>query len=168
MAKHDLVLGPGGDVQPDSPTIASNARPSNSALQSDHSQKSVKPESPCMAPRATLIRKQGFSQAVAARIEAPQRESTRSVYEAKWTIFQKWCLSNQVDFRSPPVKSIADFLLDLFHDRKLQPGTIDDYRSAIADKMGNSPTNIGKDENLTRLLDSFQRDRPKGRRGVPS
>ena len=78
-----MVLGSGGDVQPDSITLASNARPSNSAIQSDHSQKSAQTESPCMAPRAILIRKQGFSQAVAARTEAPQRGSTRSVYEAK-------------------------------------------------------------------------------------
>ena len=28
--------------------------------------------------------------------------------------------------------------------------------------------NISKDENLTRSLDSFHRDRPKGRRGIPS
>ena len=56
----------------------------------------------------------------------------------------------------------------LFQDRKLQSSTIDGYRSAIADKLGNSPINIIKDENLTRLLDSFHRDRPKGRRGIPS
>ena len=61
-----------------------------------------------------------------------------------------------------------DFLLYLFQDRKLQPGTIDGYRSAIADKLGNSTINVSKDENLTRLLDSFHRDRPKGRRGIPS
>ena len=94
--------------------------------------------------------------------------STRSVYEAKWAIFTKWCKSNQVDFRSLPVKDIAQFLLYLFQDRKLQPSTIDGYRSAIADKLGNVPVNISKDENLTRLLDSFHRDRPKGRRGIPS
>ena len=69
---------------------------------------------------------------------------------------------------APPLKDIADFLLHLFQDRKLQPGTIDGYRSAIADKLGNSTINISKDENLTRLLDSFQRDRPKGSRGIPS
>ena len=96
------------------------------------------------------------------------RGSTRSVYEAKWTIFTKWCLSNQVDFRASPVKSIADFLLYLFQDRKLQPNSIDGDRSAIADKLGNSPINISKDENLTHLLDSFNRDRPKGKRGIPS
>ena len=56
----------------------------------------------------------------------------------------------------------------LFEDRKLQPSTIDGYRSAIADKLGNLPVNISKDENLTRLLDSFHRDRPNGRRGIPS
>ena len=107
---------------------------------------------------------------VSAIQPAPQRGSTRSVYEAKWTIFTKWCLSNQVAFRAPPLKAIADFLLHLFQDRKLQPGTIDGYRSAIgiADKLGNSIINVSKDENLSSLLDSFHRDRPKGRRGIPS
>ena len=73
-----------------------------------------------------------------------------------------------MDFRAPPLKAIADFLLHLYQDRKLQPGTIDGYRSAIADKLSNSTINVSKDENLTRLLDSFHRDRPKGRRGIPS
>ena len=101
-------------------------------------------------------------------IKASQRGSTRSVYEAKWAIFTKWCITNQVDFRAPSVKSVADFLMYLFEDRKLQPSTIDGYRSAIADKLGNSTLNISKDENLTCLLGSFHRDRPKGRRGIPS
>ena len=105
---------------------------------------------------------------MAGQIEAPHRGSTRSVYETKWTIFTKWCLSSQVDFRAPPLKAIDDFLLHLFQDRKLQPGTIDGYRTAIADKLGNFPINVSKDENLTCLLDSFHRDRPKGRRGIPS
>ena len=137
-------------------------------IQPGSSQEPVKSELTCLAPRASAIKEQGFSEAVAARIETPQRGSTRSVYEAKWTIFTKWCLSNQVDFRAPPLKAIANFLLHLFQDKKLQPGTIDGYRSAIADKLGNSTINVSKDENLTRLLDSFHRDRPKGRRGIPS
>ena len=48
------------------------------------------------------------------------------------------------------------------------PSTIDGYRSAIADKQGNSPINVSKDENLTHLLDSLHRHRPKRRRGIPS
>ena len=57
--------------------------------------------------------------------------------------------------RAPPVKSVVDFLRYLLQDRKLQPSTIDGYRSAIADSLGNLPINVSKDENLTRLLDSF-------------
>ena len=105
----------------------------HTAFQPDSSQESVKPKSICLAPRASAIKEQFFPEG--ARIEAPQRGSTRSVYEAKWTIFTKWCLSNQVDFRAPPVMSIAHFLLYLFQDRKLQPSTIDGHRSAIADKL---------------------------------
>ena len=168
VAKHALVLGSSDHVQSDPTELAQPAQPVDTTFQSDPSQKSDKPKSPCMAPRATAIKEQGFSEAVATRIEAPQRGSTRSVYEAKWAIFTKWCITNQVDFRAPPVKSVADFLMYLFEDRKLQPSTIDGYRSAIADKLGNSTLNISKDENLTRLLDSFHRDRPKGRRGIPS
>ena len=51
---------------------------------------------------------------------------------------------------------------------KLQPSIIDGYRSAIADKLGNSPINVSKEETLTRLLDSFHRTRPNGQRGIPS
>ena len=168
MAQHALVLGFSGHVQPSSAESTSAAQPVDTTLQSDPSQKSDQPKSSCMAPRATAIKEQGFSEAVAARIEAPQRRSTRSVYEVRWTIFTKWCVTNQVDFRAPPVKSVADFLLYLFEVKNLQPSTIDGYRSAIADKLGNTTVNISKEDNLTRLLDSFHRDRPKGRRGIPS
>ena len=167
VAQHALVLGSSGHVQPNPSEPAQSVQPVDTALQSDASQKSDKSESPCMAPRASAIKEQGFSGAVAARIDAPQRGSIRSVYEAKWTIFRKWCLSNQVDFRAPPVKSVADFLMYLFQDRKLQPSTIDGYRSAIADKLGNSPIIISKGENLTHLLYRFHRDRPKGWREIP-
>ena len=168
VAQHALVLGSSGNVQSNPTVSAQDTKLSVSAIQPGPSQEPVKSERTCLAPRASAIKEQGFSEAVAARIEAPQRGSTRSVYEAKWTIFTKWCLSNQVDFGAPPLKAIADFLLHLFQDKKLQPGTIDGYRSAIADKLANSTINVSKDENLTRLLDTFHRDRPKGRRGIPS
>ena len=168
VAQHDMVLGSSRNVQSDPITFASASKPADPTLQSGPSQESDKPKSPCMAPRATAIKEQGFSEAVATRIEVPERGSTRSVYEAKWTIFTKWCITNQVDFRALPVKSVADFLMYLFEERKLQPSTIDGYRSAIADKLGSSTLNISKNENLTRILDSFHRDRPKGRRGIPS
>ena len=163
VAQHALVLGPNDHVQPNPTEPAQSAQPVDTALQSDPSQKSNKSISPCMATGASAIKEQGFSETVAARIEVFQSGSMRSVHDAKWIIFTKWCL-----FRAPPVKSVSDFLMYLFEDRKLQPSTIDGYRSAIADKLGNSPIDIRKDDNLTHLLDSFHRDRPKGRLGIPS
>ena len=143
VAKHALVLGPGSHVQSNPTEFAQTDQSADSALQSDPSQESDKSKSPRLAPRASAIKEHSFSEAVAARIEAPQRKSTRSVYEAKWAIFTKWCLSNKVDFRAPPVKAVAEFLMYLFQDKKLQPSTIDGYRSAISDKLGNFPINIG-------------------------
>ena len=168
LAQHAMVLGPDGTVVSDPSLPTQSSRPSDTAIQQGASQESDQSKPTRLAPRAEAIKEQGFSSPVASRIEAPQRSSTRTVYEAKWAIFVRWCESSQVDFRSPSVKQIADFLLHLFQEKNLQPSTIDGYRSAIADKLGNSSLNVSKDENLTRLLDSFHRDRPKGRRGISS
>ena len=70
--------------------------------------------------------------------------------------------------RSPSIKQTADFLLYLFQEKNLQPSTIDYYRTAIADKIGNDSLNISKDENLNMLLGCFRQDRSKGHGGFPS
>ena len=88
VAQHALVLGSSGNVQSDPPVSAQPAQSGVPTIQPDPALELVKPEPTYLAPRATAIKEQGFSEAVAARIEAPQRGSTRSVYEAKWTILQ--------------------------------------------------------------------------------
>ena len=154
-----LVLGSNGHVQSDS---TESTQTLNTARQSDPSQKSEKSESPYMAPRATAIKEQSLSEAVAARIEAPQRGSIRLVN------YPKWCITNQVGFRASLIKSAADFLMYLFLGQEVTTQHHWGYRSAIADKLGILPVIIIKDENLTRLLDTFHRDRSKGRRGIPT
>ena len=86
VAQHAFVLGSSGQVQSDPPVPA---QLTDLALQPDSSQKSGEPESTRLAPRASVIKEQGFSEAVAAQIEAHQIGLTRSVYEANWTIFYK-------------------------------------------------------------------------------
>ena len=171
-----ILIAPGWPNMPwfwvqigsDSLQSANGKGPGDSTIQRVSPQEPQQSESACLAPRASAIQKQGFSDEVAERIEAPQRGSTRAIYKSKWAIFVKWCESYELDFRSPSVNQIADFLLHLFKERNLQPSTIEGYRTAIADMIGNVGLNISKDENLTRLLDSFHRDKPKGRWGVPS
>ena len=154
MAKHALVLGPSEPVSSDSLQTSSGTSPGDSTLQRVTAQESQQPQSSCLAPRIAAIQEHWFSDEVAVRIEAPQRSSTRAVYKSKWAIFIKWCESHEVDFRSPSVNQMADFLLNLFKERNLQPSTIEGYRTAIADMVGNVELNISKDENLARLLDS--------------
>ena len=68
VAQHVLVLGSSDHVQSGPHQSAHPAKPVDTTLQSDPSQKSDKSESPCMAPRATTIKEQGFSRAVVTRI----------------------------------------------------------------------------------------------------
>ena len=71
-----------------------------------------------------------------------------------------------MDFKAPSINQIGEFLLSLFQEKNLQPSTIDGYKTAIADKVGNSSVGISKDENFTHLLDSCNKVRPKGHRGI--
>ena len=165
MAQHALVLGPGESIRSGSLPASSTQESGHSAVQRPSAQEPQQLESSCLAPRSCVIQEQGFTDEVAARIEAPQRRSTRAVYKSKWTIFVKWCDSHKVDFRSPSISQIADFLLYLFKERNLQPSTINGYRTAIADMVGNDRLNISKDENLTRLLIVFTGTSPKAGEG---
>ena len=76
MAQCALVLGSSGNVQSDPTVSAQHTQLSVSTIQPGPSQGPVKSEPTCLAPRASAIKEQGFSEAVAARIEAPQRGST--------------------------------------------------------------------------------------------
>ena len=75
------------------------------------------------------------------------------------------------DLVAPPVKSVADFLkflMYLFQDRKLQSSTIDGYRSATADRLGNSPINISKNEiSLVSWIVSTETDPKAGGESPP-
>ena len=75
-------------IPPPPPPPAQSTQPSDTALQSDSSRGSAQLKSACLAPRASAIKEQGFSEAVAARIETPQRGSTRSAYEASGPFLQ--------------------------------------------------------------------------------
>ena len=82
MPQHALVLGFSGNIQSDPTVSAQHVKPDMSAIQPGPTQEPVKSESTCLAPRASAIKEQGFSEAVAARIEAPQRGSTRSMRQS--------------------------------------------------------------------------------------
>ena len=66
VAQHALVLGPNGHVELNPFVPAQTAQSVDSTIQSDSSQESVKSESSFLAPRASAIKEEGFSETVAA------------------------------------------------------------------------------------------------------
>ena len=66
VAQHALVLGSSGNVQSNPTVPAQHTKLGISTIQPGPSQEPVKSELTCLAPRASAIKEQGFSEAVAA------------------------------------------------------------------------------------------------------
>ena len=65
------------------------------------------------------------------------------------------------------IKDISDFFLHLFHDLNRRPSTIEGYRTALADTLNSDSLDISHSVELSRLLASFHRDKPKASRALP-
>ena len=159
MARDRLILGSNRTLHKTSTITSTLRNSSQTAFQSEVPSKSPISQSACLASGFETKSPQKFSKSVAERIKAPQRFSSRRVYESRWTIFESWCKENQVEFGKPPLSSIADFFTYLFNEKSLKPTTIAGCRTAIADHLG--PAGI-------EISHSFDRDRPVKDRSIPS
>ena len=72
ISQHALVLGPGHSFNSGSPQTSATKGSCATTLQQGSAQESQQSDSACLAPRASAIQEQGFSDEVAARIEAPR------------------------------------------------------------------------------------------------
>ena len=167
LAIKTMVLGPSGNVAGRTSTVTSNANLTQTTNEQHFPLQPGLPQPPRLVSRSTALQQRGFTAEVADRIAAPQRLSTRAIYTSKWSVFQRWCMEQQVDFRSPSIGDICNFFWYLFHDLNRCPSTIEGYRTAIADTLGNSDLNIGSNTDIARLIASFYRDKPKKSRPLP-
>ena len=151
-----------------STTTSTLGNSSQTTIQSKVSSKSTISQSSCLASGFETKSPQKFSESVADRIKAPQRFSSRRVYESRWTTFESWCKENQVDFKQPPLSSIADFFTYLFNEKNLKPTTIAGYSTAIADPLRPAVIEISHSFELNRLIASFHRERPVKDSSIPS
>ena len=86
-----------------------------------------------------------------------------------WAIYaQNKCPQNKVDITPRTVPQVAEFLNYLFTVKNITPATITGYRTAIADALGSQGKLISKSLELSRLIVSFTRDRPKPNRSIPT
>ena len=167
LAIKTMVLGPSGNVAGRTSTVTSNANLTQTTNEQHFPLQPGLPQPPRLVSRSTALQQRGFTAEVADRIAAPQRLSTRAIYTSKWSVFQRWCMEQQVDFGSPSIGDICNFFWYLFHDLNRCPSTIEGYRTAIADTLGNSDLNIGSNTDIARLITSFYRDKPKKSRPLP-
>ena len=168
VARDELVLGSHRPFHKTSTVSSTLGVASEATIQSKIPSKSSLSQSSCLASGLETKSPQKFSSTVAERIKAPQRFSSRRVYESRWSIFESWGKEKQVEFEQPSISTITDFLIHLFNEKNLKPTTIAGYRTAIADHLGPAGTDISHSFELNRLIASFHRDRPVKDRGVPS
>ena len=110
LARDALVLGPSAALNRD-PTSASSVKNSSQTVPQLYvPQQSTASQPPRLVSRSGQLQEQGFSVEVAEKIVAPQRSTTRTIYKSKWALFEKWCRENSVDFATPSVKQVSDFL----------------------------------------------------------
>ena len=167
LADKTVVLGPGGTVTRHLETTPTNSLSTQTTTEQPIPHSPGIPQPPRMVSRSTALQNQGFTAEVADRIAAPQRLSTRAIYASKWSVFERWCIEQQVDFRSPSIKHICEFMCFLFNEKDRRPSTIEGYRTAIAETLGNVPLDISNNTELARLIASFHRDKPKSSRNLP-
>ena len=168
VAQNALVLGSSESVNQTPITTTSLASSVKTTVQSEVPSESHVSESACLAPRHHSESLELFSEQVADRIKAPQRPSSRRLYESRWSIFELWCQQNKVVSAEPSISDLAEFLNHLFTVKNLKPATFAGYRTAIADRLGPFGQEVGKCLHLNRLLASFYRDKPFLNRGIPS
>ena len=167
LARDALVLGPSAALNRDPTTTPSVNDPTQTVPQVCVPQQPPAPEPPRLVSRSGQLQEQSFSVGVAERIAAPQRSSTRTIYKSKWTLFEKWCRENSVDFSTPSVKQISDIFMYLYQDLNRRPSTFDGYRTPIVDTLGPTAQHVAHNADLHRLLSSFHRDHPKSSRNLP-
>ena len=86
-ARDALVLGSGGSLDQDTPTAPSLEDTTEPTTFQQVPQQHGVPESTCVASGFQESNSGRFSSEVAERMKAPQRESSRKVYQSKWAIY---------------------------------------------------------------------------------
>ena len=150
LARDVLVLGPSAALNRDPTTTPGVNDSIQTVPQVCVPQQSATAQPPRLVSRSGQLQEQGFSVEVA---------------ESKWTLFEKWCRENLVDFSTPSVKQISGFFMYLYQDLNRRPSTID--RTAIVETLGPTAHHIAHNADLHRLLSSFHSDRPKRSRNLP-
>ena len=168
MADPGMVHSPSGPINRPSTKDPSDTQGTQTDRQTNVPHKPRSSQTACLEAARGNLKGQGFSDEVTTRILGPQRQSTRKLYGSRWEIFCAWCQSHQKDPLKASVPLIAEFLNYLFTEKNFKPGTIEGYKTAIADFLKfHSKEDLNKNEVLIKLIRSFKSECPRTISRVP-
>ena len=93
---------------------------------------SVKASSSCLETIQRFVKSCGFSRHVAKQTALARRPSSRAGYQAKWSVYRRWCTSEGHSISRPSLPKIADFLFWLRRSKKLSVSAVMGYCSMLS------------------------------------
>ena len=149
-------------------TATTQSRPSSTASVQGGAFSSSDPPPSRVEAITECLTQAGFSADVSESITRSIRASSSAIYQSRWRIFCDWCGERQIDPLKASVQVIADFLLMLFRERNLAPGTIAGYRSALASVFSFlGRQEVSSSSSLSALIRGFNLDRPRVKQLAP-
>ena len=109
----------------------------------------------------SLLSSQGLSASTLKRLSESRAPSTRAIYDSKWALFCGYCKDRGLKPFEARRAQVANFLEWAFSERRLMPGTLQGYRTAIGAQLKQSNGyDPGADEVISQLIMAFKRARP--------
>ena len=102
----------------------------------------------------------GFSRHVAKHSALARLPSSRADYQAKWSVYRKWCTSEGHSISWPSLPKIADFLFWLRRSKKLSVLAVMGYHSMLSAVFRSVLPEISTSAVLHDLLRSFRVEAP--------
>ena len=132
LAKAELVPRPNESVRKDLHPCSSFGEIAETTKVRRVPPKPMGTQSSCLEVVQAALEGKGFSKEASRRTMAPQAASTLCLCQGKWKTFESWCESLDLDPFQASIPQIPDFLLFLFHEKKLSFKYIEGYRTAIS------------------------------------
>ena len=119
-----------------------------------------------MATIQRLSTDRGISKEVAFYTARSQRQSSRTIYDSRWNIFEDWCRSRQIDPSKASVDQCTEFLLHLHTVKKLATSTIRGYASSLSSVFKFDPSRVNPmtDVVVTNLIRGMDQDKAESAR----
>ena len=150
-----LVSGPPPAVAGPSGGPPRPSRPPASASVSALLPGSPQATASCLETLQRFTRAAGFSEGVAAQASLARRQSSRSSYQHKWTLYRSWCHSHGHSVSRPSLAKVADFLCWLRSARGHSVSSIG-YCSMLFAVFRFHLPSLSSDPVLRELLRSFR------------